>query len=224
MIGVLRGNRAGSHDAWRKSGLVVGIICLTTLLAACGGEDEEGDAAPQTLTISGTPAAQALQGQAYSFAPTVTPSSGTLTFSVAGTPPWATFNATNGRLSGTPSSAQVGMVFSNIRISVTDGATTVNLPAFSITIVATATGSALLTWNPPTQNTDGTSLSNLAGYRVYWGTTQNSLTNSKTINNSGLASYVVDQLTPATWYFAVSAVNNSGVESSLSNVASKQVL
>jgi hypothetical protein len=44
-----------------------------------------------------------------------------------------------------------------------------------------------------------------------------------TLNNPGLASYVVDQLTPATWYFAMSALNNQGIESALSNSASKLV-
>jgi Putative Ig domain len=203
--------------------LVGAVICLTAVLAACGGDDE-GDAAAQTLTISGTPGAQALLGQQYSFTPTVTPSSGTLTFSITGTPAWATFSSSNGRLSGTPSSAQVGMTASNIRISVSDGTTTANLPAFAITVVATATGSAMLSWNPPTQNTDGSPLTNLAGYRVYWGTSQGNLSNSTMITNPGLSSYVVEQLTPATWYFALSAVASSGVESALSNVASKQVM
>jgi putative Ig domain-containing protein len=166
-----------------------------------------------------------LQGQQYSFTPTASdPNGDSLTFTITGTPPWATFNATTGQLSGTPASGQVGMSFSNIRISVSDGTTTVNLPAFSITVVATATGSATLTWSPPTQNTDGSPLNNLAGYRVYWGTSQGNLSNSTTLNNPGLSSYVVDQLTPATWYFAVTAVNSSGGESAFSNRASKQVL
>jgi hypothetical protein len=82
----------------------------------------------------------------------------------------------------------------------------------------------MLSWTPPTQNTDGTALTNLAGYRVYWGTSQGNYTNSTTISNPGLSSYVVEQLTPATWYFALTAVNAAGAESSYSNVASKQVL
>jgi len=34
---------------------------------------------------------------------------------------------------------------------------------------------------------------------------------------------VVEQLSPATWYFAVSALNAQGVESTRSNVASKTI-
>ena len=112
----------------------------------------------------------------------------------------------------------------NIRISVSDGSTTTNLPPFSIQVVSTATGQVLLSWNPPTQNTDGTPLTNLAGYRIYWGLTPGSYSNSVTVNNPGLASYVVDTLTPSQWYFAVTAVNSTGVESAYSNEASRQVL
>jgi hypothetical protein len=230
-------SRVGSGDTLRKLGLGVTAICLIAALGACGGGDDEAapaaqnpptqnppPAGNQAPTISGTPATQTLQDQQYTFTPTASdPNGDTLTFTIANTPAWATFNASTGRISGTPTSAQVG-TYSSIQISVSDGTSSANLASFSITVVATATGSATLSWNPPTQNTDGSPLTNLSGYRVYWGTSQSNLTNSVTVNNPGLASYVVDQLTPATWHFALTAVNSSGVESSMSNVASKQVL
>jgi hypothetical protein len=221
---------------WRKCGVVLMAVCVTATLAACGGgDDEETAAAAQTPagnppagsqapTITGTPTTQVMQGQQYTFTPTASdPNSDTLTFTITNMPTWAAFNASTGRLSGTPTAAQVG-TYSNIRISVSDGTTTVNLTPFSIAVVATATGSVTLSWNPPTQNTDGTPLSNLAGYRVYWGTSQGNYTNSVTINNPGLSSYVVEQLTPATWFFTLTAVNSVGAESAYSNVATKQVL
>jgi hypothetical protein len=229
-----RRNGLGSGEMLRKISLGLAVACLTVALAACGGGGDDETAAvnnppppagPQPPTISGSPAAQTMQGQQYSFTPTASdPNGDALTFSIVGTPAGWSFNASTGQLSGTPTSAQAGMTFSNIRISVSDGTTTVNLPAFSITVVATATGSAMLSWTPPTQNTDGSPLTNLSGYRVYWGTSQGNYTNSTTINNPGLSSYVVDQLTPATWYFALTAVNSAGSESAYSNVASKQVL
>ena len=164
-----------------------------------------------------------MQGTAYSFAPTASdPDGNTLTFSVTGLPAWATFNTSTGRITGTPSAAQVG-AYANVRITVSDGALSANLAPFNIQVVATASGSVLLTWNPPTQNTDGSPLTNLAGYKIYWGLTAGSYLNSVTVNNPGLASYVVDQLTPATWFFAVTALSASGAESPYSNVASKQV-
>jgi hypothetical protein len=165
-----------------------------------------------------------MQGTAYTFVPTASdPDGSTLSFSITNRPAWATFNSSTGRLSGTPSAADVG-AYANIQISVSDGSASASLTSFSIQVVATATGSAMLSWAPPTQNTDGSPLTNLAGYRVYWGRSQADLTNSVTLTNPGLASYVVEQLTPATWYFSVTAVAATGVESPFSNVASKQVM
>jgi hypothetical protein len=230
-----RRTRLISRDTIRKIGLGITVTCLTAALAACGGggdDDTAAAAAPpvnppasnQAPTISGTPGAQAMQDQQYVFAPTASdPNGDSLTFIITGAPAGWTFNTSTGQLSGTPTAAQAGQTFSNIRISVSDGTTTVNLAAFNVTVVGTATGSAMLSWTPPTQNTDGSALTNLAGYRVYWGTSQGNYTNSTTIS-SGLSSYVVDQLTPATWYFALTAVNSAGAESAYSNIATKQVL
>ncbi len=160
----------------------------------------------------------------YSFTPTASdPDGNALTFSVANKPAWATFSSSTGRLRGTPSAAHVGTT-SPITISVSDGMASASLTSFSIQVMPTATGSVTLSWNPPTQNTDGTALTNLAGYKVYWGTDQNEYTNSVDVNNPGIATYVIEQLTPATWYFAVTSVNSAGAESSYSNVASKQIL
>lgn len=209
------------------------------MLAGCGGDDSEEvaaaaappagsppppGAANQAPTISGTPTTTVMQGNAYSFTPSAADADGnTLTFTVTNLPGWATFNASSGRVSGTPSAAEVG-TYSNIGISVSDGSANANLAAFTIQVVATATGSATLTWNPPTANTDGSPLNNLAGYKVHWGTSQGNYTNSVTINTPGVSSYVVEQLTPATWYFAVTALNSTGAESDYSNIATKQVL
>jgi len=82
--------------------------------------------------------------------------------------------------------------------------------------------SATVTWNPPTTNADGSALTNLAGFRVYYGTSSTSLDSSVELANAGLTSYTVENLTaPATWYFAVKAYTTLGTESALSNFASK---
>lgn len=77
-------------------------------------------------------------------------------------------------------------------------------------------GSATVSWMPPTSNTDGSYLSDLAGYRIYYGTSPSDYTDSLEINNPGLSSYVVEGLDETTWYFVMTAVNTSGVESSYS--------
>ncbi len=206
------------------------IAAGAVAVSGCGGDEGEAESASassagnHTLTISGRPLTAVMQDTAYSFTPNVSDTDGDmLTFSVANLPVWATFNPSTGRLSGTPTPAHLG-IYSNIRISASDGSANADLAAFSIQVVATATGSATLTWNPPTQNTDGSALTNLGGYKIYWGTTHGSYANSVTVDSPGLATYVVGQLTPAEWYFTVTAVTNTGVESGLSNVLSKQVL
>ncbi|MEQ1579369.1 MAG: fibronectin type III domain-containing protein [Steroidobacteraceae bacterium] len=85
-----------------------------------------------------------------------------------------------------------------------------------------ATGSSTLSWMAPTQNTDGSALTNLSGYRIYYGTSATSLTQSIDLPSAGILTYVLGNLSPATWYFAVKAVAG-GVESNLSNVASKTI-
>jgi hypothetical protein len=208
------------------------LVCAALTLNACGGDGDATVAQPppvnppnppanQPPTISGTPATQVMQGTQYTFTPSASdPNGDTLMFTIANAPSWATFTASTGRLQGMPGAANVG-TFSNIRISVSDGTTIVNLPAFSIAVVATATGSASLSWTPPTTNTDNSALV-LTGYKVYWGSSQGSYANSVTVNSPGIANYVVDQLTPGTWYFVVTALSATG-ESAYSNVAQKTI-
>jgi hypothetical protein len=83
--------------------------------------------------------------------------------------------------------------------------------------------SALLSWQPPTTNTDGSSLSRLAGYRIYYGTNANALTRVIDVTNPGLTSYTVGDLTSGTYYFAVSAYTTDGVEGDKSTVGSKTI-
>lgn len=173
-------------------------------------------------TISGTPVVAINAASSYEFVPVSADSDGdTLFFSIANKPQWATFDTVSGRLTGTPTQADVG-TYSGITITVTDGKTATRLNAFSISVTQISNGSAMLSWIPPAFNTDGTPLTNLSGYRIYYGTSPAALTRAVDVANAGVASYLVENLSPATWHFAIKAVAG-GVESDLSNVATKTI-
>ncbi len=218
-----------------------GSVCLLVsvsafALAACGGGG--GGSAPSSAptgsastpsptqhgldlppTIAGTPLGAIVYGRTYTFVPTATdPSGDAVSFVIVNKPAWATFDPGTGTLQGTPSAADVGS-YPNITISVTDGLYMVALRSFDIDVEATAAGSIVLSWVPPTQRNDGSPLTNLAGYKLYWGTALGHYPNLASIPNPGIATYVVDELPSGTYYLVATAYDSSGIESAYSNVA-----
>jgi len=174
-------------------------------------------------TISGTPASSVVQDGSYRFVPTASDANGDLlTFRIANRPAWASFDGATGALTGRPGGADVA-TYSNIVISVSDGQASAQLPAFSIVVEAYSLGSATLSWLPPIENVDGSPLLDLAGYRIYWGQQSRSYANSIRITNPGITTYVIENLSSGTHYFAAVAVNESGVESALSEEAYKLI-
>jgi hypothetical protein len=76
---------------------------------------------------------------------------------------------------------------------------------------------------PPTENNDGSVLTDLAGYTVYYGTSPSSLTQSVKITNPGLTAYTLTELPSGTWYFAVTSYSSTGVESSRTSTVSSTI-
>jgi hypothetical protein len=219
----------------RNTGIGAAAVLGAIIIAGCGGGGDGGsESAPQASpapgsggnaapTIQGTPTSSVLAGQQYTFQPSASdPNGDALTFAVTNLPSWAAFNTSTGRISGAPTSADVG-TYSGITVTVSDGTATASLTAFSISVTETATGSATLSWTPPTLNSDGSTLTDLAGYQVRYGASPSDLSQSVSLTNASLSTYVIDNLTPGTWYFAVAAVNSQGVSSALSSVASKTI-
>ena len=97
----------------------------------------------------------------------------------------------------------------------------------STTDYVTHNGSATLSWQPATSYLDGSPLVP-AGYRIYYGTASQSydkilvipITN---VGDTNAPSYTVTELSPGTYYFAVSVYDTSHVEGSLSNEAVKVI-
>lgn len=84
-----------------------------------------------------------------------------------------------------------------------------------------SSNSATLTWDAPTTNADGTPLTDLAGYKVYYGISSGNYTVSIDVGN--VTTYKIDDLSPGTYYFAVTAYDTSGNESDYSNEVSKVI-
>jgi Putative Ig domain len=170
--------------------------------------------------ISGTPVTSAIVGRPYAFKPTAADADGDpLTFSITGKPAWASFDTTNGTLYGTPTSAQVGTYW-NIAIKVSDGKSSASLAPFSIKVTTAVTQSVTLNWSAPTQNTDGSALTDLAGYVVRYGQVSRQYTSTFKVWGAGAASAVVEGLGAGTWYFSVQSFNTSGLNSELSGEVS----
>lgn len=207
-------------------------LAAAALLTGClGSESPPGggglgvqgiaNTAPQ---ISGDPQRVAVMSEAYSFTPSASDADGdALTFTVRNKPAWAAFDVATGRLEGTPQFGDVGN-YDDVVISVSDGSTTSSLPPFSIAVSRDEPGSVTLEWLPPDRNTDGSYAGDLAGYVIYWGTEPGSYDQQVRIDNVGLTAYVVDSLTPATYYFAATAFNSAGIESGYSNEVERTVV
>jgi len=168
-------------------------------------------------SLSGTPDGAVLENSFYEFVPSASdPDGDTLTFAINNKPGWTDFDPTTGALYGTPNAADVGR-YSAIQIAVSDGFSTAELLPFDIDVTSTALASVTLQWQPPTENTDGTPLTDLAGYRIYYGVVAAELSDVIELPNPGLTTYVVEELTPNTWYFSMTSLNDRGQESDFSN-------
>jgi hypothetical protein len=97
------------------------------------------------------------------------------------------------------------------------------LPGFTIAVQDLQPGSAILSWAPPTRNEDGSPLTDLKGYKIYYGKSVARLDTVLDIPNPGISTASVSNLSPANWFFVVTAYNRSDVESAPSNVASKTI-
>jgi hypothetical protein len=212
--------------------MLLPVFAACLLLGCGGGKDAASQATTTTVavnhapTLSGSPAVSVVANQAYAFTPSASdPDGNSLSFSIQNKPSWASFSISTGALTGTPSSANVG-TYSNILVGVSDGTNSVSLTTFNITVMTAGTGTtgtANLQWVAPTQNSDGTALTNLAGFRIYYGTSSSSLSQSVTVNSTSATNFAVTGLATGTWYFAVKSYNTAGAESALSSVVSKAI-
>lgn len=87
------------------------------------------------------------------------------------------------------------------------------------------TGTASLSWIAPTTRTDSHYLppSELQGYRIYYGTSADDLSMLVDLNDSSITEYAITGLPSGSYYFSITAYDENGTESGLSNIISKDV-
>jgi hypothetical protein len=210
-------------------------VAMALCHGGCGGgggtdsiASQGGPAAPVAVenrapSISAEAASYARVGTTFEFAPTANDADGdALTFSATNLPPWASLDAKTGRITGTPGSADVGE-YEAIVITVADATHTAKSGAFEITVLAAATGIASLQWEIPVAKVNGEPLDDLAGFHILYGRNGDDLDHSVFIDGPAVTTYEIDSLDPGVWYFAISAVNASGLEGPPSTAMTKSI-
>jgi hypothetical protein len=107
--------------------------------------------------------------------------------------------------------------------SATSTTTTGSATSSGTATPAVTADTATLSWAAPTENTNGTSVTDLAGYHIYYGTNASDLSQSVDVPGAQTTSYTITGLSPGTYYFAVNAYNNLGMDSDMSNVESTTI-
>ena len=206
-----------SMHGYTRRVCVAGLIATLLALGGClsesddeaPGSDVSGTGGNTPPSLSGNAPGAVTAGQTYTFRPAANdPDGDPLTFSADNLPGWASLDSGTGEITGTPGDADVG-VYEGIVIRVSDGSATDSIGPFRVDVLA--------------ENEDGSALTDLAGYRIYWGTTPGSYPNSVSIDNPGLTTYVVDGLVAGTYEFVATTYNTAGVESAFSNPATTVV-
>jgi hypothetical protein len=179
-----------------------------------------GGSATHTATVSVTNAIPTVNLAA---------SPGTVQTGAKTTLTWSSTNATSCTASGgwlgsraTSGSSATGALNTTTiyALACTGAGGTANKTA-TVTVAAVVNGStATVSWEAPTTNTDGTPVTPLSGYTIYYGNSPSALSHS--IPASATAtSYEITGLAPGTWYFAIAANAKDGTQSAMSNIGSK---
>jgi hypothetical protein len=164
---------------------IAAAAALGLALSACGGTAKSSSAE--------TPSAASAQSSISGPAPTQSSTPPQSTSGDSGTPADATGPGSSGSGSGSSGSGSAG-----------SGSTSGNPPS---------SNNVTINWDSPTENTDGSALTDLAGFKIYYGTASGKYTHTITVRNPGLATYVVSDLAAGTYYFSVTAYGSDGTES-----------
>ena len=143
-----------------------------------------------------------------------------LWFTVQNAPAWMNIDPETGTLRGTPQPTDAGRT-DGVIVSVTDGIASASLPPFSITVTGGSSDySVEVELIPPVERVNGSALTNLAGHRIFYGPSRDSLDRVVNVDNPGITVLRIDNLSSGPWFFSAVAYDSDGRESKRSDTVS----
>ena len=80
-----------------------------------------------------------------------------------------------------------------------------------------------MSWTKPTQNTDGSPLTDLAGFIVRYGTDAAALSSLISVISPSATGAQIENLEPGNWYFEVAAITTANVVGLYSTIVSETI-
>lgn len=140
---------------------------------------------------------------------------------------WANDRGGEGIANGTESWQAAGIALelgeNTVTITAEDAAGKIASKNIMINRESGENGAVTLSWDAPTARVDGTPLTNLAGYRIFYGRMSGTYDYQIEIGNPGVSTYIVDDLVPGDWFFALAAYDSDGLLSDHSNEAFREI-
>lgn len=212
---------------------VLFIILICSILSACGGSSESGKVAPDdddngsNGTANAKPSISILSpdgSQLFSDATEITFRASSEDAEDGDISEFIEWNSSLDGVLGSgaqfTTNLRSGEHVISANITDSDGETAEDSIQITVNI---SQGVATVSWIPPSLNTDGTNLNDLAGYKILLGQSENNL-NQYWIVDASRSDALLENLTVgATYYYAVLAFNQFGIESQTSSVSSFQV-
>ncbi len=216
----------GSRESFRSSGfLVAAIIILSVAVAGCSGSSSQrSDTTPPGGGPTNPPpgGSNPPPGSGSSPAPSITLSANPATVDEGGmtTLTWSAAEADSCTASGgwsgslnTSGSMNIGPLVAGTTFSLScEGPGGNALQMISISVV----GPVQLSWMAPTENVDGSQLTDLGGYRIYYGEASRSYSSMVELTDASATSHTLS-LATGDYYVAMTAVDADGNESAYSN-------
>jgi len=91
----------------------------------------------------------------------------------------------------------------------------------TVEVTNATNNSVTLIWEAPTTNADDSALTDLGGYKIYYGTSSGNYTQEVNVGN--VNTYTLTLADGATYYFTVTAYDTLGNESEYSNEVNKTI-